>query len=163
VRPLTVVRKHGVMLESARGPVPNLAELVAGEPIRGSWWGHPAGSAIFDAINEVADSGEVVRVRLINGKITLVHRRVWPALARLQASFPPEALARVDEVHTASGRHRAVSVPFAEWLPDAERRAGEALSADEAAALLPECIRPSPGPGTAPRARSRPRPRSPRR
>jgi len=160
---LAVLVEQGMLLESARGPIPNCAELVAGEPIRGSWWAHPAAHQIYDVINALDDSPDVARLRLINGKITLVHRRVWPALARVQASFPPEALARVDEVHTASGRHRAVSVPFAEWLPDAERRAGEALSADEAAALLPECLRPSPGPGTAPRARSRPRPRSPRR
>src|SRR4051794_2330166 len=30
-----------MVLQSARGPVPNLAECVAGEPIRGSWRGHP--------------------------------------------------------------------------------------------------------------------------
>ena len=36
------VERHGVVLASARGPVPNVAEAVAGEPIRGSWWGHPA-------------------------------------------------------------------------------------------------------------------------
>jgi hypothetical protein len=91
------------MLESARGPVPSLAELVAGEPIRGSWWGHPAGHAIFDAINEVADSGEVVRLRLVNGKITLVHRRVWPALVRIAGRLRPEQLVAVSEEHTASG------------------------------------------------------------
>ena len=139
---LAVLVERGMLLESARGPIPNGAELVAGEPIRGSWWAHPAAHQIYDAINELADSPDVARLRLINGKITLVHRRVWPALARLQPSFPPEALARVDEVHTASGRHRATSVPFAEWLPDAERQAGEALSGAEAAALLPECLRP---------------------
>jgi hypothetical protein len=139
---LAVLVERGMLLESARGPIPNGAELAAGEPIRGSWWAHPAAHQIYDVLNGVRDSPDVARLRLINGKITLVHRRVWPALARLQSSFPPEALARVDEVHTASGRHRAVSVPFAEWLPDAERRAGEALSAEEAAALLPECIRP---------------------
>src|SRR6266511_3789241 len=37
---LAFVRRHGVVLEGARGPVPNLAEAVATGPIRGSWWGH---------------------------------------------------------------------------------------------------------------------------
>ena len=32
-----------MLLQSAKGPVPNVADLVAGEPIKGSWWGHPAG------------------------------------------------------------------------------------------------------------------------
>lgn len=138
---LPVLAEHGMLLESARGPIPNGAELAAGEPIRGSWWAHPAAHQIYDVLNGMRDSPDVVRLRLINGKITLVHRRVWPALARLEGCFPPEALARVDEVHTASGRHRATSVPFAEWLPAAERRAGEALGRDEAVALLPECLR----------------------
>src|SRR6185503_19944407 len=38
---LDMVRRNGVMLESGTGPVPNLAELIAGEPIKGSWWAHP--------------------------------------------------------------------------------------------------------------------------
>jgi hypothetical protein len=138
---LAVLLERGMLLESARGPIPNGAELAAGEPIRGSWWAHPAAHQIYDVLNGLRDSPDVARLRLINGKITLVHRRVWPALARLEACFPPEALARVDEVHTASGRHRATSIPFVEWLPEAERRAGEALAADEAVAQLPECLR----------------------
>jgi hypothetical protein len=34
---IAFVKRHGIVLESARGPVPSLAEAVAGEPIRGSW------------------------------------------------------------------------------------------------------------------------------
>ena len=44
---LAFVDRHGAVLQAARGPVPNLAEAVAGERIRGSWWGHPKGRAIF--------------------------------------------------------------------------------------------------------------------
>jgi len=43
--------ERGMLLESARGPIPNVAELVAGEPIRGSWWAHSASHAIFAAVN----------------------------------------------------------------------------------------------------------------
>jgi hypothetical protein len=32
---LAFIRKHGVVLESARGPVPSLAEVIAREPLRG--------------------------------------------------------------------------------------------------------------------------------
>src|SRR4029453_6086827 len=89
--------EHGMLLESARGPLPNVAEMVAGEPIRGSWWGHPAGHAILDALNSLADSPDVVRTRLVNRKVTLVHRRLWPALARLADRFPPEDIAAIHE------------------------------------------------------------------
>jgi hypothetical protein len=37
VEPLEWVREQGIVLQSARGPIPNLAEYVAGEPIPGSW------------------------------------------------------------------------------------------------------------------------------
>ncbi len=129
------------MLQSARGPLPNLAEHIAGEAIRGSWWGHPSGREIFAVLNAVLASGDVVATRLVEGRITLIHRRVWPALVRVADRFPAERLAAVDEVHTATGAHRTVEVPFPAWVP-AEARAGAAsLSVEEALALLPSCLR----------------------
>jgi hypothetical protein len=80
-----------------------MAEMIAGEPIRGSWWGHPAGHAIFAALNSLAESPDVVRTRLLNGKVTLVHRRLWPALVRVADQLPPDGLAAIREEHTASG------------------------------------------------------------
>ncbi len=130
-----------MLLESARGPIPNLAELVAGEPISGSWWGHPAGHLIFDAINEVADSGDVVRLRLINGKITLVHRQLWPALVRLADRFSREQLAAVTEEHTASGAHRKVETAFPGWVPADVMAEAARLSEQDALGLLPSCLR----------------------
>ncbi|HVE17985.1 MAG TPA: hypothetical protein VNB52_02820, partial [Ilumatobacteraceae bacterium] len=75
--------EQGMLLESARGPLPNVAEMIAGEPIKGSWWGHPQGHAIFNELQLLDESPDVVRLRLVRGKVTLVHRRLWPALARV--------------------------------------------------------------------------------
>lgn len=100
-----------------RGPVPNLAEYVAGEPIRGSWWGHPAGHEIFAALTRVLSSPDVIATRLVNGKITLIHRRLWPALVRIADRFPAERLAAVDEEHTASGAHRTTRIPSLNGSP----------------------------------------------
>jgi hypothetical protein len=83
--------EHEMLLDSARGPLPSVAEMVAGEPIRGSWWGHPGGHASFDALNTLAEPPNVVRTKLVNGKVTLVHRRLWPALARVADRFSPKA------------------------------------------------------------------------
>lgn len=44
---LIFIKKHGVVLMSARGPVPNSAEAMACEPIRGSWWGHPKSRQMY--------------------------------------------------------------------------------------------------------------------
>ena len=135
------MREQGVVLQSARGPVPNLAERIAGEPIRGSWWGHASGHEIFAVLTRVLDSPDVVATRLVDGKITLIHRRLWPALVRVADCFPPERLAAVDEVHTATGAHRTVEVPFPDWVPDDDVAAGALLTVDEALALLPDCLR----------------------
>jgi hypothetical protein len=139
--PLEWVREQGVVLQSARGPLPNLADEVAGESIRGSWWGHPAGHEIFAVLTRVLDSPDVVATRLVNGKVTLIHRRLWPALVRVADRFPAERLAAVDEVHTASGAHRTVEVPFPDWIPSEDLAAAALLTVDEALTLLPVCLR----------------------
>ena len=133
---------HGMLLQSARGPIPNVAELVAGEPIRGSWWGHPAGHTIFDALQTLSESPDVVRLRLVNGKVTLVHRRVWPALVRVADRLDSGQLAALHEEHTASGAHRVDEQPFPSWVPDDVVRSAAQLSEDDAWAQLPPCLRP---------------------
>ena len=133
--------EHGVLLESARGPLPNVAELVVGGPVRGSWWAHPERHAIFDAINVLAASPDVVRLRLVNGKVTLVHRRVWPALVRVADRFPTERLAALHEEHTTSGAHRVHERAFPEWVPEDVVRQARQLSEDQALGVLPDCLR----------------------
>jgi hypothetical protein len=135
------LREQGVVMQSARGPVPSLAERVAGAPIRGSWWGHPSGHEIYRVLNRVRASPDVVAMRLINGKITLMHRRLWPALVRVADRFPVDRLAAVDEVHTRSGAHQTIDVPFPDWVPAEDVAAAALLTVDEALAQLPECLR----------------------
>lgn len=74
------------MLLAADNTLPSLTRLIAGGPIRGSWWGHPRGEAIFLAGEELADHPDVIVTRLIGGKITYVHRRLWPALIAAAAA-----------------------------------------------------------------------------
>jgi hypothetical protein len=138
---LAWVREQGVVLQSARGPVPNLAEHIAGEPIRGSWWGHSSGPEIFAVLNRLRGSEDVVATRLIEGRVTLIHRRIWPALVRVADRFPAERLAAVEEQHTASGAHRTVEVAFPGWVPPEDIGAATLLSVDEALAQLPVCLR----------------------
>jgi len=133
---LAFVRRHGVVLMAARGPVPSLAEAIAGGPFRGSWWGHPLGGLMFRLFEAVADSRDVVVCRLVQGKITFVHRRVWPALVRLAPRFPKRALAAVRQEHTSSGRHRNVVTPFPKWVPRAVLAQGRRLDAAAAGLAL---------------------------
>jgi hypothetical protein len=140
---MAVLCDSGMLLESARGPIPSVAELVAGEQIRGSWWGHPAGHAIYAEINSLDESPDVIRIRLVKGKITLVHRRVWPALVRVADNFTDKQLAVIHEEHTATGAHRVHEQIFAEWIPADVAKSAAALSVEAAWAQLPECLRPS--------------------
>ncbi|HWP82434.1 MAG TPA: hypothetical protein VNN76_07250 [Bacteroidota bacterium] len=131
---LAFIRKHGVVLEAAQGPVPSLAEAIAGEPVRGSWWSHPKSHEIFAVTRAIRDSDEVLVCRLIKGKITFVHRRLWPALVRAAGRFPSDHLSQVREVHTKSGRHQTKEVPFPDWVPSSVRAVAETLSEESALA-----------------------------
>jgi hypothetical protein len=134
---LALVAAKGVVLESGRGPVPNLAEAVTGEPIRGSWWAHRKSKAIFRCSRAVRDADDVLLCRLVGGKLTYVHRRLWPALVRLAPRFDASRLAAITEVHTDSGKHEIRTTAFPAWVPEEVQLAAERLSQDEAAALLP--------------------------
>ena len=139
---LAFVREHGVVLVSAKGKGRNLVEVIAGEPLKGNWWGHPAGKRIFSVLDAVTESEEVLVCRLIDGKITLVHRRLWPALVRLAEAFAPERISQVLNGHTASGRHVRRSVAFADWVAPEVAQEAETLGENEARALLAEWLPP---------------------
>ncbi|HSC62217.1 MAG TPA: hypothetical protein VLD35_01170, partial [Caldimonas sp.] len=143
---LAFVRAHGVVLVSAKGRGPNLVEAIAGEAVEGSWWGRADGKRIFAVLSEVAESDEVLVCRLVDGKVTLVHRRLWPALVRLADAFDPVRIARVLDGHTASGRHVSRSMPFPDWVPPAIAREAQSLAEADArdvlAAWLPERAAP---------------------
>jgi hypothetical protein len=133
---LAFVKLHGIVLQAARGPVPNLAEKVAGGAIRGSWWGHPKGHEIFRVAEAVSESGEVLVCKLVEGKVTYVHRRLWPALARLAHRFRKQQLAKLWDEHTRTGAHRARSTAFPKWVPNSVLREAEKLSLADAERIL---------------------------
>ncbi|HMG73641.1 MAG TPA: hypothetical protein VK582_09075 [Pyrinomonadaceae bacterium] len=138
---LAFVENHGVVLVSAKGPVPRLTEAIAGEPIKGSWWGHPKGQQIFAVLEAVTESEDILVCRLVKGKVTLVHRRLWPALVRLAKRFPPDQIAKVRQEHTAGGRHVNKEVPFPQWVPAQVKKQARSISEEEAIATLGEWAR----------------------
>jgi hypothetical protein len=132
------VAAHGVVLESAQGSFPSLAEAVAGAPIRGSYWAHPKANDIFLCSRAVRESADVLVCRLVDGKVSYVHRRLWPALVRLAGRFGSDQLAAIQEVHTPAGKHEVHTTVYPDWVTEDVRRAAEGLSEKEAAAILPE-------------------------
>jgi hypothetical protein len=140
---LGFVEKHGIVLESARhAKLPSLAEAIAGEPLRGSWWSHPKSRAIFALTRAVRESPDVLVCRLVDDRINFVHARLWPALVRSAERFAPARLARVIEQHSNDGAHRIETIAFPRWVPAetsaAAQRLSQARARAELARLLPE-------------------------
>jgi hypothetical protein len=81
--------------------LPSLASLVAGRPIKGSWWGDPAGKEIFRIASALDDDGDVITAKLVAGKVTFVHRRLFAALIAVGAERAPWQLARLPAAASA--------------------------------------------------------------
>jgi hypothetical protein len=125
---LRFVERHGIVLESAHGPVVTFADAAAGERIRGNWWSHPKSHQIFALTRLVRNSPDVLVCRLVDGKITYVHRRVWPALVRLASELRHDRLAEIREVHTPLGKHVVKVRSFPDWVPVPVQRAAARLT-----------------------------------
>jgi hypothetical protein len=78
-----LLEERGVLLRQDLA-LPCATTLIVGEPIRGSWWGHPENKLIYDTLGQLED--ETARVKLLNEKVTLVHRRLWPELVAVGES-----------------------------------------------------------------------------
>jgi len=78
-RVLEALERFGVLLESD-SRLPSVVGLMVGGPVPGSWWGHPRGRAIYHVTGELLHHHDAVEARLISGKVTFVHRRLWPPL-----------------------------------------------------------------------------------
>ena len=125
------LERHGLLLlQDAR--LPSLATLVAGAPVKGSWWGHPAGRDIFHIASALDDDGDVTTAKLLGGKVTFVHRKLFAALAAVGAERR--------QVHTDSGAHATELTTWARFRAATSTRTVTAARGrtelEEAAAAL---------------------------
>jgi hypothetical protein len=75
----------------------SVAGTIVGSPIRGSWWGHPAGHRIYSVGLALDDSPDVLTVPLFFRKATLVHRSRWAdvlAVAEARSGWQMAGLSR---------------------------------------------------------------------
>ncbi len=85
---LDELERYGLLLESDRA-LPNLVTLITGGPVRGSWWGHPDGHEIYATSRQLSDHPDVAVTKLVSGKRTYVHRRLWSALIAIGSAREP--------------------------------------------------------------------------
>jgi hypothetical protein len=93
---LRALETAGLLLMQDKS-LPSVVALVAGEPIRGSWWAHPYSHEIFRRASEIVAHADVLLTKLMDGKVTLVHRRLWPellAVATAREAWQTEGLSR---------------------------------------------------------------------
>lgn len=83
-----MLERFGLLLFSDPA-LPSLVGIIVDEPLRSSWWGHPRGHVIYHAMNELDDDPAILSTKLIAGKVTYVHRSLWPAIYRLGTAREP--------------------------------------------------------------------------
>jgi hypothetical protein len=72
-----LLARHGLLLlHDAK--LPSATACIAGVPVPGSWWGHAEGKLIYAVLERMEPA--VAWAKLVLGKETLVHARLWPAL-----------------------------------------------------------------------------------
>ena len=60
--------------------LPSVSGIVAGSPVRGSWWSHPRARLMYKVALELHHHTDVLLIRLVSRKLTYVHRNLWPAV-----------------------------------------------------------------------------------
>jgi hypothetical protein len=85
---LTALTHHGLLLSQDK-VVPSVVGIVTEESVAGSWWSHPKARLIFTVLAEMTDHRDVLLVKLLYRKDTLVHRSLWPALLAVATSREP--------------------------------------------------------------------------
>jgi hypothetical protein len=69
--------------------LPNVAALVAGGPVSGSWWSHPRGRDIYQIAGQIEAHPEVLATKLLSGKVTFVHKTLWAAFLAVARAAEP--------------------------------------------------------------------------
>jgi hypothetical protein len=79
------LQEHGLLMV-VDNHFPSYVTMITKEPIKGSWWGHPKGNFIYNSLNAVLDRPDILQVKLLNKKTTLVQKEHWSALVSLAES-----------------------------------------------------------------------------
>jgi hypothetical protein len=82
------VRALGLLLlQDAK--LPSALTVVRGVSEGGSWWSLPEANAIYAALERATDDKDVLVAKLVAGKVTLIHRALWPAVLAVATSREP--------------------------------------------------------------------------
>ena len=85
-RVLAALEEHALLLlQDPR--LPSVVGLVTGDASpRASWWSHPQAHEVFAVLGALGEHPDVLFTKLLLGKVTLVHRTLWPSLLTVAGS-----------------------------------------------------------------------------
>ena len=64
----------------------NIVRILTSETLGTPGWDHPLANHIFKVLEGVSEHPDITLCKLISGKVTFVHRRLWPSLYTVGAS-----------------------------------------------------------------------------
>src|SRR5262252_4194220 len=82
------LKQHGLLLLNDPD-LPNVCALVVGERVRGSWWAHPRAQEIFNVYDALEDHPDVLITKLVSGRVTYIHRSLWPQVLAVCSARKP--------------------------------------------------------------------------
>jgi len=68
---------------------PSVTGLTVGDTGGRSWWAHPQAKQMYGLSCGLRDHPDVLMVKLISGKVTFIHRPLWPAIFAIGTSREP--------------------------------------------------------------------------
>jgi hypothetical protein len=89
---VSVLRDRGLLLLQDR-KLENAVRILAGETVPGSWWSHPEAASMYETLERVGTHPDVLIAKLVGGKVTFVHRGLWPALLAVATAREPWQIA----------------------------------------------------------------------
>jgi hypothetical protein len=109
---LEELHRAGMLLQHDAA-LQSLTSLIATTPISGSWWSHPQAHQIYAQITALASHPDVLTVKLVHGKVTFLHRRLWPALLAVATAHDDwqfDTLSKqAHELYTAVEQHGVIT------------------------------------------------------
>lgn len=77
------------LLLSSDSKFPSVSDLVIGPGVNGPWWSHPNAHEMYRLVCELSSHPDVLTAKLISGKVTLIHRSMWPAVFAIGTAREP--------------------------------------------------------------------------
>ena len=123
------LQANGFLLESDP-KLPSVCSLIAGTALRGSWWSDPLAQTIFQVNERLEDHPDVLITKLVSGKVTFVHRKIWAEVVTIGRSreswqlknLPVPVLSLLKRVDSAN----SITSADIEWPQETKMKLGDA-------------------------------------